>query len=290
MNKQQIIKLAKRQIDEKRFLAEEQCADTLRKLRLDTRYKYCEKNLRIAQINGNEAEIAECKTKMQTLLKELGVDEKSLQPQYSCPLCNDTGYLNGEMCSCLKEAFNRLLTEQSNVINNTFTFANSTEANKHNVAVYKKAKETIEQGDKNLLLTGNTGTGKTYLVTACANLATSLNRSALFYTAYNLNTLFLDAHLSDFQTKQSILDTLTDADLLIIDDLGTEITYKNVTAEYLFAVVNERIAAGKQTLISTNLTLTDLRDRYDERIFSRLVDQNCTIVAQLEGADKRLKK
>lgn len=290
MNRQQLIKLAKRQIDEKRFSAEERCSNTLSTLRLNPEYKACERKLRIAQLSGNDTEIAQCKAEMNKLLARLKIDKQSLQPQYSCKLCGDTGYVNNEMCACLKGELNKLLTAQSNVIDNSFTFANSAETDKHNLSVYKKAKEISEQGETNLLLTGPTGTGKTYLITACANLAISLNRSALFYTAYNLNTMFLDAHLSDYQTRLTILETLTDADMLIIDDLGTEIVYKNVTAEYLFAVINERIAQHKQTIISTNLTLADLRDRYDERIFSRLVDQNCTIVAQLKGADKRIKK
>ncbi|MDE7454568.1 MAG: ATP-binding protein [Clostridia bacterium] len=290
MNRQELLKIARRIIDERRFVAEEQCDNTLRTLRQNTEYKYCEKNLRLSQIKGDVAEIDKYKAQMQSLLKKLNLDEKALSPQYSCKTCNDSGFVNGEMCVCLKTELNRLLTAQSNVINSEYTFANSTETNKHNVAVFNTAKSVVEQGKQNILLTGNTGTGKTYLITACANLATSLNRSALFYTAYNLNSLFLEAHLSDYQTKQTILDTLTDADMLIIDDLGTEITYKNVTAEYLFAVINERIARKKQTLISTNLTLADLRDRYDERIFSRLVNQGSTLVAKLEGSDKRIKK
>ncbi len=105
------------------------------------------------------------------------------------------------------------------------------------------------------------------MVTACANLGISLGKSALFLTAYSLNSMLLEAHLSDARTCQSVLDTLTDVELLVIDDLGTEIVYKNVTAEYLFAVLNERIARRKQTLVSTNLSLQDIRDRYDERIF-----------------------
>lgn len=290
MNRQELIKVAKRLIDEKRFSAEERCNNLLSNLRLNHDYKACERKLRMAQLNGKNAEIEQCKAEMNTLLESLKIDKQSLQPQYSCKLCNDTGYVSNQMCVCLKAELNNLLTAQSNVIDSSYTFDNSIETDKHNLSIYKKAQEISEKGKTNLLLTGATGTGKTYLITACANLAISLNRSALFYTAYNLNTLFLDAHLSDYQTKLAILDTLTDADMLIIDDLGTEIVYKSVTAEYLFAVINERIAQHKQTIISTNLTLNDLRDRYDERIFSRLVDQSCTIVAQLKGEDKRLKK
>ena len=84
------------------------------------------------------------------------------------------------------------------------------------------------------------------------------------------------------------MENLLDVDVLFIDDLGTENIYKNVTAEYLFVVINERIARGKQTFVSTNLTLNDIRNKYDERIFSRIVDKNVTFVAQLNGDDKRI--
>ena len=85
------------------------------------------------------------------------------------------------------------------------------------------------------------------------------------------------------------MDNLTEVDVLAIDDMGTEQVYKNVTAEYTFQLLNERIARKKQTFISTNLSLADIRERYDERLFSRMIDQNLTFVAKLEGNDKRVK-
>ena len=100
----------------------------------------------------------------------------------------------------------------------------------------------------------------------------------------------MECHLGDLATKQAVTDNLTDVDVLVIDDLGTETTYKNVSAEYLFSLLNERLAQGKQTFISTNLTIGQLRDNYDERIFSRLIDQKTNLVAQLNGADKRMSK
>ena len=84
------------------------------------------------------------------------------------------------------------------------------------------------------------------------------------------------------------MENLLDVDVLFIDDLGTENIYRNVTAEYLFVVVNERIARGKQTFISTNLTLDAIRGRYDQRIFSRLMNKDLTFVYQLVGEDKRI--
>lgn len=290
MNRQQLLKLAQQAIDERRFKAEENRDRKLDFLRKDAEYKSCESNLRRAQVNGNKETAAKYKIRLLEILDSYNMTENDLQPEYTCSHCNDTGRINGLMCSCVQQELCKLITAESNVRNNNFTFENSSETNKHNIAVYKQARKICEEGTGNLLLTGNTGSGKTYLLSACVNNVIGQNKSVLLTTAYSLNTMFLDAHLSDFKTSQSILDTLTDVDVLAIDDLGTEISYKNVTAEYLFAVINERMASKKQTFISTNLSLANLRDRYDERLFSRLVDTNITTIAQLEGADKRLKK
>ncbi|MCM1194427.1 MAG: ATP-binding protein [Firmicutes bacterium] len=300
MNRQQLLANAKRNIEEKRFRAEEQYESTMERLRKDPEFKSCERNFRLAQIEYADAseeqrlnvkeKIAKYKKEQRALLAKFRLDESALRPKYECKICNDSGYVNGSVCSCLQNELCRLLTAESNVMNTDYTFDNSAEKDADNLSVYKVARKACETGAKNILLTGNTGSGKTYLLTACSNYAISKGKSVLFVTAYTLNNMFLDAYLSDLQTGQAILDTLTDVDVLSIDDLGTEINRKNVTAEYLFAVLNERIAQRKQTFISTNLTLLDIRDRYDERIFSRLVDKNNTLVAKLEGSDKRIKQ
>ena len=299
MNKQQLLQQAKRVIDERRFSAEDKAERMLAGLRENAEYATIEAQLRNAHVDLAMGEgdpkqlqktINQLQKKQAALLSKLGLTVNALTPQYHCQRCGDTGYIDGTQCACLIEEIRKLIVADSNVINKTYTFANTQETNKHNLAVYKKAREVCLDGKTNMLLTGNTGSGKTYLLTACSNLCMEHNLSVLFVTAYTINKSFLEAHLSDLESKQAILDNLIDLDVLVIDDLGTETVYKNVTAEYFFAVINERIARGKQTFISTNLTLNELRERYDERMFSRLVDSNTTFVAQLQGEDKRLKK
>lgn len=300
MNTQQILHIAQRKIADKRLQAEDKCESLLQILRSNSDFRKIERELRQAEIdyaNGSDTDkvdaekrIKKFQQKQKTFLAGLKLTESDLKPHYSCPLCNDRGYVDSNICNCLREEIRKQIIAESNITNRDFTFDNSTETGKHNLLVYKKAKDICLSGKSNMLLTGNTGAGKTYLLTSCANLCADNSRSVLFVTAYTLNGMLLEAHLGNYATNQAILDSIVDVDVLAIDDLGTENVYKNVTAEYLFSVLNERIARKKQTFVSTNLTLADIRERYDERIFSRLVDQSSTLVAELTGADKRLKK
>ena len=300
MNKLTLLKLATRTLQARKCANEDKCDSTLATLREDSAWVEIETDLRQAEIDfamhdGEEKknaqkQIGKLSAKRDTYLKARGLTADDLRPHYSCAKCNDSGYVNGSICSCLQEEIRKLIIAESNITNRDFTFDNSRETDKHNVLVYKTAEDYCLSADQNILISGNTGCGKTYLMTACANLCADHGKSVLFVTAYSLNGMLLESHLSDLATHQAIMDSLIDVDVLIIDDLGTETIYKNVTAEYFFSLINERIARKKQTFISSNLTLADIRERYDERLFSRLVDQKITFLAELVGVDKRIKK
>ncbi len=299
MKKEQLLKFAKRVIDDRRYKAEETCNQRLTSLRNENpRFCEHEQNYKVAQIKfamaRSEAEKDNAKIVLEkrrseffSLLNAYGFNERDLHPQYFCKFCNDTGYVDFHICSCLQNEINRQIAANSSVGNKDFTFANSTETEEHNSAVYNKASACVTKG-QSILLTGNTGTGKTYLLNACCNQAVAEHKSTQLLTAYDLNSLFLDCHLSDLATQQAILDSIIEVDVLAIDDLGTETIYKNVSANYLFVVINERVNRNKQTFISTNLYLSELRERYDERIFSRLLNAKTTFIAKLQGKDKRL--
>lgn len=298
MNKQQLLTTAKRVIDQRRFDAEETAAARLEELRANTEWTTLERELRGAQVdfamgkgNANELKnkIALCEEKQKRLLAELNIKESELVPHYSCPVCNDTGYVNGRRCKCLENELRKLIVADGNVYNAQFTFENNRETDKHNLAVYKKAREICINGNSNMLITGNVGAGKTYLLTACANLCAELSKSIFFVTAFSLGNTFLNVYTNATDARD-IFATLTETDVLLIDDLGTEPVFNGVTAQLLFSLINERIVNKKQTFVTTNLSLNNIRERYDERIFSRLIDQNITFVAQLVGNDKRLEK
>lgn len=265
-------------------------------LRKHADFRTCENNLKKAEIDvaiyGKEEQqetVDKYRCMRAQLLEKYGYTEKDLQPHYHCEICGDTGYVGSETCVCLREEIRKQILQEGNVERNERTFENSAETNKHNLAVYKKAAEICEKNTlRNMLLLGKNGTGKTYLLSACANLCAKLGKSVVFQTAYNLNSLFLECRLGDISTGKTIMDNLVDVDVLIIDDLGTEVVYNNVTAPYLFALLNERITSAKQTFISSNLSLRQIENRYDSRIFSRLLDKTISFVAQLEGTDKRI--
>lgn len=293
-----LTKTAKRRIDERRYAAEEKAAETLEYLRKNERWIECEQQLRSAQVSLAMGEggkqlakkIAELESKQRKLLDELGISPEELTPQYSCKLCNDTGYVNGKPCRCLQEELHRLIVAGSNAPNAEFTFENSTEKEEKNLAVYDRMRKLLQNKSKNALIVGKVGTGKTYLLTACANYAAAQGRSVLFVTAYSLNADFLSACLDGSEAVNALMDSLIEADLLLIDDLGTEKLFNNVTANFLFALLNERTVNKKQTFFTSNLSLGDISERYDERIVSRLMDKNTAFVAQLAGEDKRLAK
>lgn len=298
MNKQQLIQEAKKVVNNRRQNAFDQLDERLKTLRGNDDWRICEQKLKQAEVavavfkkQAEEKNVLKYTTLRDELLAKYQMTKDDLQPKFFCKACQDTGYVGGKMCSCLQDEVRKLIVKECNLQDPSCRFDVSRETNKHNLSVYKAAKNVCEKGNfQNILLMGQNGTGKTFLLTACANLCAKLGKSVTFLTAYNLNALFLECHLSDLATNKAIMDSLNACDVLVIDDLGTEITYRGVTAEFLFVLLNERKAAGKQTFVSTNLSLQDIRDKYDERIFSRLIDQKITLVAKLEGSDKRFEK
>ena len=118
-----------------------------------------------------------------------------------------------------------------------------------------------------------------------ANEMLKQQKVVCFKTAFELNEL---ARLYHIGKSFDFSDCLT-ADILMIDDLGTEPILKNVTKEYLYNIINTRQMNNLPTFISTNLSPDNLLERYDERIYSRLANKNLSINIQLTSGDKRLK-
>lgn len=232
----------------------------------------------------------------QMLLAERGIAPDSLKPRFECALCEDTGFVGTEKrpCACLKK---RLLQAEyaSSGLAEKATFA-AFDASLYRDETQKKrslkAKRILEEyaenlsfnGAKGLLLLGEVGVGKTFLLDCVGHAAMEQGLSVKKYTAYNL----VDKMLQDIRERQGgFAASFTEADLLIIDDLGTEPSIPNITYEGLFGVVNERQNADKATAIATNLSPKEILDTYGERLFSRITSPRLFTVLELKGDSLR---
>ena len=137
---------------------------------------------------------------------------------------------------------------------------------------------------KNLLFTGASGLGKTFLL-RCIAKEVSKKAPVCYMTAGDLSKVFLAHRLGE----DVELKLLYDAPLLIIDDLGTEAMYQNVTVEYLSELIEKRHFSDKHTVFSTNLSVRDIKERYGERISSRLSFKDIGVEVRFLGKDIRKK-
>ncbi len=231
-------------------------------------------------------------------LKKVGFSEKDLNPNYSCKLCNDSGYVNGKKCVCLKKEIQKLLIKNSGItsaIVHNFSQSdpkilenNEMLSKAHNLA--KKYTEKFPNiKTKNLVFMGEVGTGKTFLLECIAQELLKKEFYVVYVTAFNLsNTLLKSLAVSPFESE-TILSPLLECDLLIIDDLGTEPMFRNLSATNLFTILNEREINGLSTLISTNLDFDAIENRYGNRLFSRIFNKRTTKVIGFTGSDLRIK-
>ena len=234
------------------------------------------------------------KKELNEKLQELGIG--SIEPQFSCKKCEDTGLVDGGYCECLKKEVSKILISQSGFSklhsfkeSNFEIFSNSEEIKKIYSLMEKWCKKDSDK--KIVYLLGNTGTGKTFLTSCMANEFISQGKIVYMTTAFNLSQDFLKFHKSfDDKEKASVFENYLETEVLFIDDLGTEPVYNNVTREYLYLLINERKNKGLRTIITSNLEPIDLREKYDERIFSRIMDKESSIILKLESKDVRLGK
>lgn len=232
------------------------------------------------------------------LLTGAGYSVNYLDPVYTCSYCKDTGFIDGEKCHCFKQAMLNMLYEQSNIrevlLNESFDdvsyeYQQGEDLTRLQNAV-EKSKNFTKNFDldyQNLLFYGTVGTGKSFLSNCIANALIKKGHSVIYFSAGDLF-----AKLSEFAFRKNgkepgtnPYEDIYNCDLLVLDDLGTELTNSFVVSQ-LFTCLNERHLRRKSTVISTNLPLEDLRDRYSDRIFSRIVSNYD--ICKLSGQDVRI--
>ncbi len=254
---------------------------------------------------GLHEELEDIARRRRRLLAEHGFPEDYLDPVFRCPDCQDTGYVTTEeglkaKCHCFRQQEISLLYAQSHIQELierenfsvlSYEYYQGDDLRRFEAAVGISRRFVQEFGEacRNLFFYGTVGTGKSFLSGCIARELLQRGCSVLYFSAAGLfDTLArytFDGRLKD--SLQDFCEDLYGCDLLIVDDLGTEITNSFVTSS-LFSCLNERHLRGKSTLISTNISLEELRDRYSDRIFSRI--SSGFTLCKLTGPDIRILK
>lgn len=259
--------------------------------------------------NQLREQIADLREQKEILLKAGGFPADYMELQYQCQDCQDTGYSKGKKCHCFRQGEIRLLYAQSNIDTivseeNFNTFSYSYFSREQVIpglgkTVYEYMKQVVEAckgfvdsfGEKtdNLLFIGDTGVGKTFLTNCIAKELIDRYYSVIYLSANDLFQVF-SKYKFEYQAEEEMKDMyhyILSCDLLIIDDLGTELN-NSFTSSQLFYCINERLLGNRSTIVSTNLSVNMLRDTYSERVTSRIMSRYTAI--PLYGADIRIQK
>ena len=233
------------------------------------------------------------------VLLSLGYPEDYTLPKYTCKKCDDTGFEGTKMCSCFREMLLKenikssgigSLIEKQSFDNFDFTGYTDEDVKKKMKRTVKQAKNFVDSFGKkpeNLLLIGNTGTGKTHVSTSIAKALIESGYEVLYDSAQNIMTAFeQDKFKSGYSQYEPKSSKFLECDLLIIDDLGTEMITQ-FTVSCLYNLINTRLNKDLSTVISTNLSPEELSRKYDDRIYSRLFGPD-TLVLHFVGPDRRL--
>ena len=236
------------------------------------------------------------------ILREHGFSEDYSDIKYECGLCGDTGFMGTKMCSCMKRALVMAGYRSSGLgeLIKTQSFDNFSleyyrtpdgrayENMRTHVERLRSFACTFDDNTyQNYLFIGGTGLGKTHLSTAVAKEVIDRGHDVFYVTAVSMITDFEAKRFGNASEVKRDTERYSDADLLIIDDLGTEVT-NQFTLSCIYDIINERINRRKSTFINTNLSLKDMETRYNERIISRLLGEYRPVM--FAGSDVRRQK
>ena len=235
---------------------------------------------------------------MRRRLRALGLPEDYLEEHYRCPICRDTGYVGeapARFCACFERRL--AMGGQGGQPAQTFEAFNAAFVPDGNGqrARLLEAKGLLEEfADRypqarwrNIVLSGAGGLGKSFLLNCVYERVGSRGFPVTRVTAYRMFDAMRRRHVGDAEDADSFT-ALLETPLLLVDDLGTEPMMRNITVEYLFLLINERMEAGLSTMVTTNLNPVQIQERYGERVCSRLFDRASALAIKLEGKDLRI--
>lgn len=239
--------------------------------------------------------IDKLKEKKEALLNKFNVPSGYLEIIYNCKVCKDKGFLqSGQKCNCFKQEIVNEAYKMSNLSRmlNTQNFSNfdgslfsAKKAEGFNVSPRQSISEIFNicddfvknfeiDNNENLLFYGDTGLGKTFMSNCIAKEILDKGHIVIYQTAFKMFEIIEDYKFknADEHISKDNYNNIFECDLLIIDDLGTELANSFTNSE-LFNILNTRLLNGKKTIISTNLTPSQLGEDYTQRIFSRIFDR-----------------
>lgn len=238
------------------------------------------------------------------LLKDYGIPDNYKEPKYECGICSDTGYrINGKRCCCFEQAIidEAFGSEEHMTLLEAEKFRsfrleyypdtndnekNPREAAKNAANRAKKLCDNFDKETKGLIFIGDPGLGKSFLSNCIEGALRRQEKTVLSVRAVKLFRLMEDYKFGREEDEEKLY-YIYNADLLIIDDLGTE-SDNQMNSSFLDEILNERIHSGKKTVISTNYSLDELQKKYSTRFISRLAEY--FIISILYGEDIRYQK
>ena len=236
------------------------------------------------------------RAELEALLRKNGRPADYLAPRYVCPLCGDTGIRDGALCSCHKQLLKQLsykeLSAKSSLSQKSFDdfdlsyYTGDDRARMSRILEFcKNYARDFDQNSRSVLMTGETGLGKTHLSLAIAGAAIERGFGVVYGSVQRLISEVEREHFGRSDKPDGATeDALITCDLLILDDLGAEFTTQFVTAE-LNSIIGERLQTRRPTIINTNLSLAELQDKYSRRIVSRIAGEY--VILKFTGRDVR---
>lgn len=225
---------------------------------------------------------------VKALLKANGYDEDYLNLHFTCERCEDTGFVSGERCECLKNLLNRYAYSELNLSSkmqlcsfDSFrtdfypdapvgSCPNCRTAMSGILSYCRHYAENFSMNSKSICMLGLTGLGKTHLSLAIARTVSGLGYNVAYGSAPNFLRAVEKEHFGRAESETDTMELLQSADLLILDDLGAEFESQFYIST-VYNIVNTRMNAGMPTIISSNFTPQELQRRYTDRIVSRVL-------------------
>lgn len=245
--------------------------------------------------------------KKKELLQKKGYPKDFLDVAYQCKDCQDTGFIGDEHCHCFYNTAAEIIYSDTRIKDlikaenfDSFDLNYYSDKTIHGKGIsprqmateaISRAKQFIDcfdKKDENIIITGNTGTGKTFLSNCIAGEILSKGYFVVFLSAFSLFSIMKKQTYKSYnEYNDADYENIFKCDLLVLDDLGTEYV-TDFTSSRLFQCIDERLLHRRSTVITTNLNMKQLNSAYSERLVSRLVGSYTWI--ELSGEDIRLKK